>query len=77
MNRYYFYGVDNVNQLESMKFCPYCDSETLRLQLAFGDNGIVCLECGRIGVCVSDEGDGRKWQKLVKRNMSAYIVAGN
>ena len=43
--RKYNYVVENVDQLESMKFCPYCGSDTMYIYLGDWHNYTVCLEC--------------------------------
>ena len=45
MKRDYFYKVDDINQLEDMKFCPYCGSDTMYVYLGDWHNYTVCLDC--------------------------------
>ena len=45
MTRKYFYKVDDPNQLEKIKFCPYCGSGTMYVYLGDWHNYTVCLEC--------------------------------
>lgn len=45
MTRNFFYKVDDPNQLEGIKFCPYCGSNNMYVYLGDFHNYTVCFEC--------------------------------
>ena len=45
MTRNYFYKVDDPNQLEMIKFCPYCGSDDMYVYSGDFHSYTVCFDC--------------------------------
>ena len=43
--KHYYYRVDDVNQLERIKFCPYCGSDDMYVYSGDFHSYTVCFDC--------------------------------
>ena len=43
--KHYYYKVNDVNQLETIKFCPYCGTDNMYVYSGDFHSYTVCFEC--------------------------------